>query len=50
MGEYYEQKPFKIHAKRKKIIAVKFQMLFTKTVKTLKEKKPMKAQTKAVES
>ena len=50
MGKYYEEKPFKIHVKRKKIITVKFQMLFTKTLKTLKEKKPTKAQTKTVES
>ena len=50
MGKYYEEKPFKIHVKRKKIITVKFQMLFTKTLKTLKEKKPTKAQTKTVGS
>ena len=30
MGEYYEEKPFKIPAERKKINMVKFQMLLKK--------------------
>ena len=30
MGEYYEEKPFKIHAKEKEICMVKFKMLLKK--------------------
>ena len=42
MGECYEEKLFKIQVKRKKINAVKFQMLLTKTMTTLKEKNQRK--------
>ena len=48
MGECYEEKPFKIHVKRKKITTV-FLDAINKNNKNVKRKKTMKAQTMTVE-
>ena len=50
MGKCYEEKPFKIQAKRKKIVMMKFQVLLTKAMKTLREKKLTETETMTVES
>ena len=42
MGEYYEKKQFKIHAKRKKDNYSKILNVIKKTMKTLKEKNQRK--------
>ena len=50
MGEYYGEKPFKIHAKRKKDKYGEILAVITKNNENAKRKNPAKAQTMTVES
>ena len=50
MGEYYEEKPIKIHAKRKKDSYGEILDVIIKINKHVKRNNPTKAQTRTVES
>ena len=50
MGEYYEEKPFKIHAKRKKDKYGKTSNVIKKNIENVIRKNSTKAQTMTVES
>ena len=50
MGEYYGEKPFKIHAKRKKDKYGEILAVINKNNENAKRKNPAKAQTMTVES
>ena len=50
IDEYYEEKPFKIHAKRKKNNYGEILDAFNKNNENVKRKKPTKAQTMTVKS
>ena len=50
MGEYYEEKPIKIHAKRKKDSYGKILDVIIKINKHVKRNNPTKAQARTVES
>ena len=50
MGEYYEEKPFKIHAKRKRNKYGEISNVIKKNNENVTRKKPTKAQTMTVES
>ena len=50
MGNYYEEKSFKIHAKRKKVSYGEILDVIIKINKHVKRNNPTKAQTRTVES
>ena len=50
MGEYYQEKPFKVHAKRKKDNYGEILDVINKNNENVKRKKATKAQTMTVQS
>ena len=50
MGEYYEEKPFKIHANRKRDKYSEISNVIKKNNENITRKNPTKAQTMTVES